>query len=42
MDGWVAGKAGLRIAYSNQKLLFYNWCFSIEGISIEGAFHIFL
>jgi hypothetical protein len=21
MDGWMAGKAGLRIAYSNQKLL---------------------
>ena len=21
MDGWVDGKAGLRIAYSNQKLL---------------------
>jgi hypothetical protein len=20
MDGWMAGKAGLRIAYSNQKL----------------------
>jgi hypothetical protein len=21
MDGWMGGKAGLRIAYSNQKLL---------------------
>jgi hypothetical protein len=22
MDGWMGGKAGLRIAYSNQKLIF--------------------
>ena len=25
MGGWVDGKAGLRIAYSNQKYDFYNY-----------------
>jgi hypothetical protein len=24
MDGWVAGKVGLRIAYSNQKLDWFS------------------
>jgi hypothetical protein len=28
VDGWVAGKAGLRIAYSNQKENFYYTKFS--------------
>jgi hypothetical protein len=25
VDGWMEGKAGLRIAYSNQKLIFYKF-----------------
>jgi hypothetical protein len=25
MDGWVAGKAGIRIAYSNQKLFLFHY-----------------
>jgi hypothetical protein len=29
MDGWMAGKAGLRIAYSNQKLLNYKTNLSV-------------
>jgi hypothetical protein len=28
MDGWMEGKAGLRIAYSNQKLV----CFEFEMV----------
>jgi hypothetical protein len=28
MDGWIAGKAGLRIAYSNQKSSFEKITFA--------------
>jgi hypothetical protein len=29
-DGWMGGKAGLRIAYSNQKLIHQQKCMNIK------------
>ena len=34
MDGWMDGGAGLRIAYSNQKLSFFN---NIVIVSFENG-----
>jgi hypothetical protein len=36
VDGWVAGKAGLRISYSNQKLLFDNLKMAIFSFEQAG------
>jgi hypothetical protein len=33
MDGWMAGKAGLRIAYSNQLAVFQKYLKRIEPCS---------
>jgi hypothetical protein len=38
MDGWMAGKAGLRIAYSNQKYDLYSNPLSLKRMKIK--YHI--
>jgi hypothetical protein len=39
MDGWMEGKAGLRIAYSNQKLVYMNINPGVDFIKNKIAVH---